>query len=80
MFFQCLQKSQGLLYILFLFILARTLSDRYDYLQFLVEKIKSQKDYLLDVTPVGQRAPGLECRLLHSRNISYLYYTVYILG
>lgn len=52
MFFQCLQKSQGRPYILFPFILARTLSHRYDYLQLLAEKIKSQKDYLLDATQV----------------------------
>lgn len=72
MFFRCLQKSQGLLYILFRFILTRTISDRHDYLQFLVEKNKSQEDYLLNATRVGWRGPGLKCRLLYSRNISYL--------
>lgn len=59
MFFQCLQKSQGLLYILFHFLPTITLSDRHDYLPFLVEKMNSQKGYFLNAMQLERRGPDL---------------------
>lgn len=59
MFFQCLQKSQGLLDILFHFLPTITLSDRHDYLPFLVEKMNSQNGYFLNALQLERRGPNL---------------------
>lgn len=79
MFFLCSQ-NQGLLHILFHFILTITLSDRHDHLQILVEKVKSQKGYLLNAVQLGREVLDLNTDFFIQEIFIYLYYVLWTLG